>query len=157
MSDPYLRLNELGLRLVSAEEPVGNFLPSVQVGNLLFLAGQGPRDHDGTLKTGKVGADLSVAEAQHHAKLAALNVLGTLHQQLGDLRRVRRIVRVLGMVNATHDFGDHPAVINGASNLFVSVFGNAGRHTRSAVGMGSLPFGISVEIEVIAEVVNWAS
>lgn len=152
MSDPYARLEALGLSLVPAGGPVGNFLPASQVGTLIFLAGQGPRDHDGVLKTGRVGDTLSVEEAREHAQLAGLNVLSILHEQLGDLKRVTKIVRVLGMVNATTDFGEHPSVINGASDLFVNVFGAAGRHARSAVGMGSLPFGISVEIEAIVEI-----
>lgn len=152
MSDPYSHLEALGLQLISAGGPVGNFVPCVQVGNLVFLSGQGPRDHDGTLKTGKLGHTLSVEQGRSHAQLAGLNVLSMLHAQLGDLRRVRRIVRVLGMVNAIPDFEHHPAVINGASDLFVAVFDEAGRHSRTAVGMASLPFGISVEIEAIVEV-----
>lgn len=118
-----------------------------QVGNLLFLAGQGPRDHDGTFKTVRLGQNLSLDEGQAHARIAGLNVLSILHEQLGDLRRVRRIVRVLGVVNAVADFEQHPAAVNGASDLFIEVFGEAGRHARSAVGMGSLPFGIIVEID----------
>lgn len=152
MGDPYARLEALGLRLIPAGGPVGNFLPVTQVGNLLFMAGQGPRDHDGTLRTGRLGENVSIEQAQLHAQLAALNLLSVLHEKLGDLRRVRQIVRVLGMVQATPEFEQHPKVLNGASDLFVAVLGEAGRHARSAVGMGSLPFGISVEIEAIVEI-----
>lgn len=152
MSDPYARLDDLGLRLIPAGGPVGNFLPLVQVGALVFMAGQGPRQADGVLMTGKAGRDHGVDALRSHAELATLNLLSVLHDHLGDLRRVRRIVRLLGMVNATPEFGDHPDVINGASDLLVAVFGERGRHARSAVGMDSLPFGITVEIEAIVEV-----
>ena len=118
----------------------------------LDLSGQGPRRTDGTMATGKVGSEVSTEQAYEHAQLTGLNLIAVAHMALGDLARVRRVVKVLGMVNAEPDYTDHPKVINGCSDLFVNVFGDAGRHARSAVGMGSLPGRISVEIEVIFQV-----
>jgi enamine deaminase RidA (YjgF/YER057c/UK114 family) len=118
-------------------------------GSLLFLSGQGPRRHDGTLMTGKVGADVTVEEAYGHAQLTGLSLLSVAKSALGELSRISGIVKLLGMVNAVPDFGEHPQVINGCSDLLVAVFGEAGRHARSAVGVGSLPGNISVEIEAI--------
>ena len=152
LSTPYDRLAGLGLSLMTPAAPIGNFVPFRLCGNLLFLSGQGPLQADGRLMTGKVGQDVSVEEAYAHARLTGLNLLSVAHQALGDLGRVLQVVKLLGMVNAMPDFGDHPAVINGCSDLFVAVFGEAGRHARSAVGMGSLPRNISVEIEAIFEV-----
>ena len=149
---PYQRLNELGLELFTPATPMANYVPFVLTGSLLFLSGQGPREADGSLHTGKVGADVGVEEAYGDARLTGLNLLSVAHMALGDLGRVARVVKVLGMVNAVPDFTGHPHVINGASDLFVSVFGEAGRHARSAVGMGSLPGNITVEIEAILEV-----
>jgi enamine deaminase RidA (YjgF/YER057c/UK114 family) len=149
LSAPEQRLAALGLTLPPAPRPVADYVTHVREGSLLFLSGQGPRDHSGVLKIGKVGGDTSLEEARAHAQLTGLNLLAVLKAALGDLGRVRRVVKVLGMVNAVPEFGDHPKVIDGCSNLFVSVFGEAGRHARSAVGMGSLPNGITVEIEAI--------
>ena len=149
---PYDRLRELGLELMRPAVPVANYVPFVLSGPFLYLSGQGPRQPDGSLHTGKVGAQVSVEEAYIHARTTGLNLLSVAHMALGDLGRVRRVVKLLGMVNAVPDFTDHPQVINGASDLFVSVFGDAGRHARSAVGMGSLPGNITVEIEAILEV-----
>jgi len=149
---PYHRLMELGLELMTPAVPVANYVPFVLTGNLLYLSGQGPREANGTLHAGKVGAGIGVQEAYVHARLTGLNLLSVAHAALGDLGRVRRVVKVLGMVNAIPEFTDHPQVINGASDLFVDVFGEAGRHARSAVGMGSLPNNITVEIEAILEV-----
>ena len=149
---PYQRLHELGLDLLTPATPMANYVPFVLAGSLLFLSGQGPREADGSLHTGKVGADVGVEEAYGDARLTGLNLLSVAHMALGDLGRVARVVKVLGMVNAVPDFTGHPPVINGASDLFVAVFGEAGRHARSAVGMGSLPGNITVEIEAILEV-----
>ena len=149
---PYQRLDEVGLALMTPATPMANYVPFVLAGSLLFLSGQGPREADGSLHTGKVGADVGVEEAYGDARLTGLNLLSVAHMALGDLGRVARVVKVLGMVNAVPDFTGHPHVINGASDLFVSVFGEAGRHARSAVGMGSLPGNITVEIEAILEV-----
>jgi enamine deaminase RidA (YjgF/YER057c/UK114 family) len=149
---PYERLRELGLELMTPAVPLANYVPYVLSGSFLYLSGQGPRRPDGSLHTGKVGAQVGIEEAYLHARTTGLNLLSVAHMALGDLGRVRRVVKLLGMVNAVPEFMDHPQVINGASDLFVSVFGDAGRHARSAVGMGSLPGNISVEVEAILEV-----
>ena len=149
---PYDRLRQLGLELPTPATPVANYVPFVLVGGFLYLSGQGPRRADGSQCTGKVGSDVSVEVAYQHAQLTGLNLLAVAHLALGDLARVRQVVKVLGMVNAIPTFGEHPKVINGCSDLFVNVLGEAGRHARSAVGMGSLPNNISVEIEAILQV-----
>ena len=144
-----VRLKELGIVLPSVPAPVANYLPFRLAGNLLFLAGQGPRDDKGGLMTGKVGAEISVDEAYKRARRVGLGLLAATRQALGSLDRVETVIKMLGMVNAVPDFKDQPKVINGCSDLFVEVFGEAGKHARSAVGMGSLPNQISVEIECI--------
>jgi enamine deaminase RidA (YjgF/YER057c/UK114 family) len=146
------RLAELGIELPMARPPVANYVNAVLTGNLLFLAGKGPTHPDGTDSTGIVGADVTVEQAYQDARLAGLQLIAAMKAELGDLDRVARIVKVLGMVNAAPGFGQHPAVINGCSDLFVEVFGDRGRHARSAVGMGSLPNNITVEIEAVVEV-----
>jgi enamine deaminase RidA (YjgF/YER057c/UK114 family) len=143
------RLAELGIELPPVPSPAGNYVHAVRTGNLLYLAGKGPIDSNAR---GKVGADVSVEDAYQHARQVGLTLLAVMQQELGSLDGVKQIVKVLGMVNAVPDFGQQPAVINGCSDLFVEVFGDAGRHARSAVGMGSLPNQITVEIEVIVEV-----
>ena len=149
---PYDRLDRLGLSLTPAAAPIANYVPFKRSGTLLYLSGQGPRQPDGRLLTGKVGRDLSTGDAYDHARLTGLNLLSVAQEALGDLGRVVQVVKLFGMVNAAADFADHPAVIDGCSDLFVDVFGEAGRHARSAVGMGSLPGHISVEIEAVFEV-----
>lgn len=146
------RLAELGITLPTVGPPMGTYVHAVQTGNLLYLAGKGPHTTDGAMPAGKVGADVSVEEAYRHARSVGLTLIAVLKETLGDLDRVKQIVKVLGMVNAAPDFGEQPSVINGCSDLFVEVFGDAGKHARSAVGMGSLPKGITVEIEAIVEV-----
>jgi enamine deaminase RidA (YjgF/YER057c/UK114 family) len=146
---PYDRLAALGIELPPAPPPIANFVTHVIEGNMLYLSGQGPREADGFLHTGKVGTDVSAEKAYADAKLTGVNLLSVMHDALGDLSRVRRVVKLLGMVNAAPDFGDHPRVINGCSDLFNAVFGEAGQHARSAVGFGSLPGNITVEIEAI--------
>lgn len=146
------KLKKMGLELPSVARPVANYVPAVRTGNLIFLSGQGPRRQDETMITGKVGADLNVEEGYEAARRVALGLLASLKAEIGDLDKVRRIVKLLGMVNCTPDFGDQPKVINGASDLFVEVFGDKGRHARSAVGMNALPMNIAVEIEMIVEV-----
>lgn len=146
---PYERLAALGIELPAAPPPIANFVTHVQEGNILYLSGQGPRENDGRLHTGKVGCDLSAEDAYTHARLTGINLLAVLHHAVGDLRRVKRIVKLFGMVNAIPDFVDHPNVINGCSDLFIDVFGDCGQHARSAVGQGSLPGNITVEIEAI--------
>ncbi len=146
------KLAELGIELPEAPSPAGNYVGAVAVGDLVFLSGMGPRRADGGSIAGKVGDALSVEEGYQVARLVGLNALAALRREIGDLDRVRRVVKVLGMVNAAPDFRDHPKVINGFSDLMVEVFGEAGRGARSAVGMGSLPFQIPVEVEMIVEV-----
>jgi enamine deaminase RidA (YjgF/YER057c/UK114 family) len=148
-STPYSRLSALGITLPEAPSPIANFVTHVQEGKLLFLSGQGPTEADGRLHTGKVGADVTIDEAYAHARLTGINLIAVMHTALGDLRRVRRVVKLFGMVNATPDFADHPAVINGCSDLLIDVFQEAGIHARSAVGHGSLPGRITVEIEAV--------
>lgn len=151
-ASPEGRLARLGIVIPSAPPPIANFLTHVREGNLLFLSGQGPREAGGFLHTGKVGAGVTVNEAYGHARLTGINLLAVIREILGDLGRVKRVVKLLGMVNAAPDFGDHPAVINGCSDLFIEVFGERGHHARSAVGVGSLPGNITVEIEAIVAV-----
>jgi enamine deaminase RidA (YjgF/YER057c/UK114 family) len=141
------RLKELGITLTPVTPPMANYVNAVRTGNLLFLAGKGP----GPVK-GKLGLEFSVDQGYQHARAAGLALLAVMKSELGSLDKVKRVVKVLGMVNAVPEFTDHPKVINGCSDLFVEVFGDAGRHARSAVGMGSLPMGIPVEIEAIVEV-----
>jgi enamine deaminase RidA (YjgF/YER057c/UK114 family) len=146
------RLKELGITLPPVPTPMGTYVHAVLAGNLLFLAGKGPHNPDGSVPKGKVGRDVSTEEANRHARSVGLTLLAVMKDTLGTLDRVKRIVKVLGMVNATPEFGEQPKVINGCSDLFVEVFGERGQHARSAVGMGSLPGGITVEIEAIVEV-----
>ena len=142
------KLKELGIQLGPVTPPVANYVNAVRTGNLLFLAGKGPA---GSV-AGIVGKDITVEQAYGHARTTGLNLMAVMKDELGSLDRVKRIVKVLGMVNAVPGFTDQPKVINGCSDLFVEVFGERGRHARSAVGMGSLPNNIPVEIEVIIEV-----
>ena len=143
------RLAELGIELPEAVQPIGTYVRYVQSGNLLFISGTGPTDAS---PKGKVDADVSIEQAQRAARDVGLQIIATAKQALGDLDRVTRVVKVLGMVNSSPDFDKQPQVINGCSDLFVEVFGEAGRHTRSAVGMGGLPSNICVEIECTLEV-----
>jgi enamine deaminase RidA (YjgF/YER057c/UK114 family) len=148
------RLKEKNLVLPTAPTPMANYVSAVRTGNLLFLAGHGPvRQADGSYPRGKVGKDLSVEQGYQIAREVGLNLLATTRTALGSLDRVKRVVKVLGMVNSAEGFGDQPKVINGFSDLMVEVFGEAiGKHARSAVGMAELPVGIPVEIEMILEV-----
>ncbi len=146
------RLKQLGIQLPAVPTPMANYVRSVRVGNLLFLAGHGPQKDGKQAYIGKVGRDLSVEEGQQSARLVGLNLLASTREALGSLDRVKRVVKVLGMVNSADGFGDQPKVINGFSDLIVEVFGDAGRHARSAVGMGQLRDGMPVEIEMILEV-----
>ena len=146
------RLKDLGIDLGAVSAPVANYVNAVRTGNLLFLAGKGPRAVDGKRPQGKVGREYTAEQAYQHARTVGLDLLAVMRAELGSLDRVKRVVKLLGMVNAVPEFQDHPKVINGCSDLFVEVFGEQGRHARSAVGMGSLPGGIPVEIEAIVEV-----
>ena len=150
--NPEAKLDSMGIVLPQPAIPVANFVNTVQVGNLLFLSGNGPKKLDGKFITGKVGSDLTIEEGYEAARLTGINQIGVLKSTLGDLSRVKRIIRVTGMVNATSDFKQHPAVVNGFSDLMVAVFGEKGKHTRAAVGMASLPFNIAVEIDMIVEI-----
>lgn len=145
-------MKKLGIELTAPTSPMANYVNAVRTGNLLYLAGKGPGLPGKPLPVGKVGRDFTVEQAYVHARETGLSLIAVMKAELGDLDRVKRIVKILGMVNATPEFGQHPEVINGCSDLMVEVFGERGRHARSAVGMGSLPRGIPVEIEVIVEV-----
>jgi enamine deaminase RidA (YjgF/YER057c/UK114 family) len=150
---PEQKLRQLGLDLGTVSAPVANYVNAVRTGNLLYLAGKGPRaDAQGVRPTGKLGREFTAEQGYQHARSVGLDLLAVMRAELGSLDRVKRVVKVLGMVNAVPEFTDHPKVINGCSDLFVEVLGEAGKHARSAVGMGSLPMGIPVEIEAIVEV-----
>lgn len=146
------RLKQLGIELPAAPRPMGSYVTSVRTGNLLFLSGHGPMREGRVVHAGKVGHDLTIEQGQEAARLTGLNLLATTREALGSLDRVRRVVKVLGMVNCGDEFTEQPRVINGFSNLMAEVFGDAGRHARSAVGMTSLPMAIAVEIEMVLEV-----
>jgi len=148
------RLKELGITLPQPATPLANYVGAVRVGNLLFVSGHGPDRTDGKpMARGKVGRELTVEQAYQVARTVGLALLATTRTQLGSLDKVKRVVKVLGMVNSADDFGDQPKVINGFSDLMVQVFGEGiGKHARSAVGMAGLPMGIPVEIEMILEV-----
>lgn len=146
------RLATLGLVLPPAPKPMANYVPFVRTGALVFLSGQGPRRPEGGFHAGKVGVNVTADEAYQHARLVGLQLLAVLREAAGGFANLVRMVKVLGMVNAAPDFTQHPRVINGCSDLFVEILGERGRHARSAVGMGSLPENITVEIEAIAEV-----
>jgi enamine deaminase RidA (YjgF/YER057c/UK114 family) len=150
--DPEARLAEMGLTLPTTLTPVANYVNGVRTGNLIFLAGKGPMYPDGFELRGKLGDTVSIEEGYKGAEMTALNQMAVLKQMLGNLNKVVRVVKVLGMVNSTPDFVDQPAVLNGFSDLIVKVFGERGRHARAAVGMASLPRGQSVEVEMIVEV-----
>lgn len=149
---PEDRLKELGLSLPVANAPVANYVSAVRTGNLVFLAGHIPRDAAGQVVTGKVGRGATEQDAIEAAKLATLSLLASLKAQIGDLARVKRIVRVGGFVNGTDEFQNQPKVMNGCSDLLVAVFGDKGRHARAALGVNALPLGALVEIEMVVEV-----
>lgn len=150
--DAETRLKQKGIVLTAPSAPVATYINAVRVGNLLYLAGKGPNKPDGSYVTGKVGKDLTIEQGYEAARLTAIAHLAVLKAELGNLNKVKRIVKVLGMVNCTEDFKDQPKVINGYSDLMVEIFGEKGKHARSAVGMYALPLGIAVEVEVIVEV-----
>lgn len=149
---PENNLQGLGIVLPKPSSPLYTYVSFVRTGNLIYLSGQGPRKADGSFITGKLGRDLSIEEGVEAAKLTGINLIATLQTAIGDLSKVKRIVKVLGMVNCTENFYEQPKVINGFSDLMVAVFGEKGRHARSAVGMSSLPMNIAVEVEMIVEV-----
>ena len=153
MSKTEERLAELGITLPDAPPPVASYVPFVRTGNLLYLAGLGPADRpDGTSPTGRLGQDLTIEEGYEAARLTGINLLARLRGAVGDLDRVKQVIKLLSMVNSTPEFRDQPAVANGCSDLLVEVLGDRGKHARSAVGMASLPNNIPVEIEMIVEI-----
>jgi enamine deaminase RidA (YjgF/YER057c/UK114 family) len=146
---PEQKLAALGLTLPAVPTPLANYVPYRWAGNLLFLSGQGPKRPDGTFEIGRLGKNATIEDGYQAARLTGLQLLAVAKSAVGELSRIEAVVKLLGMVNAEADFGDHPKVINGCSDLLVETLGEAGRHARSAVGMGSLPNGIMVEIEAI--------
>lgn len=146
------KLKELNIELFTPGKPIANYVKAVRTGNLLFVAGHGPTKADGSNTIGKVGKDLTTEQGYEAARQTAISLLSTLKAELGDLNKVKRIVKVLGMVNCTETFTDQPKVINGFSDTMVAVFGEKGKHARSAVGMYALPLGMAVEVEMIVEV-----
>jgi enamine deaminase RidA (YjgF/YER057c/UK114 family) len=146
------KLKDMGIELPPAVTPVANYVPAVRSGNLVFLSGHGPFNEDGALITGKVGADLTTEQGYAAARRIAIGLLGSLKAAIGDLDKVQRVVKLLGLVNCPPDFGDQPKVINGASDFLVEVFGDKGKHARSAVGTNALPMNIAAEIEMIVEI-----
>ncbi len=146
------KLKEMGIELPPAVTPVANYVPAVRTGNLVFLSGHGPFKEDGSLITGKVGSDLTTEQGYEAARRIAIGLLGSLKAAIGNLEKVKQVVKLLGLVNCGPDFADQPKVINGASDFLVEVFGDKGKHARSAVGMNALPLNIAVEIEMIVEV-----
>lgn len=153
-TDVEKKLKEMGLQLPTPQKPIANYVKAVRTGNLVFLAGHGPSNPNGSDITGKVGKDLTVQQGYDAAKSVGLNLLSSLKAEIGDLNKVKRVVKVLGMVNCLPEFTEQPKVINGFSDLMVALYGEKGKHARSAVGMIALPNNIAVEIEMIVEVEN---
>ena len=152
---PEERLDELGYNLPSLPPvPIGNFINTKRVGNLIYISGQGPLTLSGELKKGKVGQDVTIEEATEHAEIVAINIIASLKYELGSLSKVKSFVKLFGLVNSVPLFENHPSVINGCSDLLCKVFGEKGVHTRSAIGVGSLPNNITVEIEAIVEFID---
>ena len=148
---PSENLQKLGIVLPKPTSPIANYVKYVQTGKLLFLSGHGPSKPDGTYIVGKLGTDLTVTQGAEAAKLTGINLLATLQAAVGNLDQVKRIVKVLGFVNGNNDFADQPKVMNGFSDLMVAVFGEKGKHARSAIGTNSLPNNMAVEIEMVVE------
>ncbi|EUC20810.1 RidA family protein [Paraburkholderia hospita] len=149
---PEDRLAALGLTLPETVPPLFSYISTRLAGDMLYISGQGPREQDGSYRAGKVGTEISVERAYQDARLTGLHLLAVAKEALGELSRVKAVVKLFGMVNATPDFEHHPQVINGCSELLVDVLGEAGRHARSAIGMGSLPGRMTVEIEAVLQV-----
>ncbi len=146
------RLEELGVELPEPAVPIANYVTTVQAGNLVFTSGHGPGTGEGPIYKSQLGTDATIEEGYASARQVAIGLLSTLKHALGDLDRIKRVVKVLGFVNSAPDFIDQPAVVNGASDFFVEVFGDKGKHARSAVGMVQLPGGIPVEVEMVVEI-----
>ena len=152
--DPETKLKELGIELITPSNPVANYVNTVRSGNLLFISGKGPLKNDGEYIKGKLGYDLSIDQGYDAARVTGINLISTIKSELGDLKNVKQVIRVNGMVNSASNFIDQPKVINGCSDLLVEVFGDRGKHTRVALGMNSLPMNIAVEIDIILEIEN---
>ena len=150
--DPEARLRELAITLPTPDAPIANYVKAVRTGNLVFLAGHGPCGPRDERTLGKVGRERTLEDGYYAARQVGICLLASLKAEIGDLKQVVRIVKVLGMVNSVDTFSDHPRVVNGFSDLMVAVFGERGRHARSAVGMASLPLNLTVEIEMVVEV-----
>ena len=148
------KIEELKILLPKAKPPVGSYVATKISGNLLFISGKGPLKNDGNYIKGKLGYDLTIEQGYEAARITAINLISTVKASVGDLKKVKRVLKVTGMVNAAPNFTDHPKVVNGCSDLIVEVFGDRGKHTRAAVGMGSLPSNIAVEIDMILEVMD---
>lgn len=146
------KLKELGVELIPPTKPIASYVKAVRTGNLIFLAGHGPTRADGSNITGKVGKELTLEQGIEAARVTAISLLSTLKNEVGDFKKVKRIVKVNGWVNCNSEFTDHPKVINGCSDLLVAVFGEKGKHARAALGANALPLGIAVEIEMVVEV-----
>lgn len=153
-NDPEARLAQLGIELFEPPARAGNYVGAVRTGSLVYIAGHGPRKPEGGYVIGKVGRDLDLEQAQEAARLTVIDMLSSLKAEIETLSKVERIVKVTGMINSVDSFGDHPQVMNGASDLLVDVFGASGRHARSSVGVASLPIGTPVEIDMVVEIKN---
>jgi enamine deaminase RidA (YjgF/YER057c/UK114 family) len=151
---PEENLKSLGITLPQQSSPIANYVNYIRTGNLIYFSGTGPNDADNGMVKGKLGRDLTIDQGREAARITGINMMANLKNAIGDLSKVKRIVKVLGMVNSTEDFTDQPKVINGFSDLMVAVFGEKGKHARSAVGMMALPLNMAVEIEMIVEVEN---
>ena len=151
---PEERIAKMGLTIADAPAPKANYVNAVRTGNLMYLAGKGPSDPDGKWITGKLGVDLSVDQGYEAAKIIAMTHVAVLKKELGDLSRVKRIVKVNGMINSAPEFTEHSKVMNGYSDMMVAIFGEKGKHARSSVGMCSLPYNIAVEVEIVVEVAD---
>ena len=151
---PEEKLSAAGIVLPTVSTPVANYVNAVRTGNLFFLSGKGPSDSQGKYITGKLGADLSIEQGYAAARLTAINQLAVLKKELGDLSKIKRIVKVLGLVNSASDFYDQPKVMNGFSDLMVLALGEKGKHARSAIGTNTLPFNMAVEVELIVEITD---
>ena len=153
------KIKQLNIELPTPGEPIANYVPTLRFSEtknsmLVYVSGTGPRKENGDYLTGRLGDDMTIEEGYDAAKLAGINILASLKKEIGDLNKIKRFVKVIGMVNSTADFYQQPAVINGFSDFIVEVFGDRGKHARSAVGMVSLPSNIAVEIEVVVEVIK---
>lgn len=151
---PEEKLAAAGITLPNLSAPVANYVNAVRTGNLLFLSGKGPSDQTGKYMIGKLGSNLTIEEGYAAARLTAINQLAVLKKELGDLSKIKRIVKVLGLVNSSSDFYDQPKVMNGFSDLMVLALGEKGKHARSAIGTNTLPFNMAVEVELIVEIEN---